>query len=186
MERTLHEARRILGETGYTHDSWSTTMNSKDAKYNIGYKWVDNQVEVSIDLPDMNYSASSYDANICKIKNHTTGSRLHSLLIMESIVRFPNHIYNDDSNIIKVMYKGREYFLHTLAQFASNDARYAMIMTETGSVDKIPGIKSHIKHLLPVTEVSRICRVGIHDPRRKCYCRNPIQVSFETATSLPR
>ena len=98
MERTLHEARRTLGETGYTYDSCSTTMTIKDMKYNIGYKWVDNQVKVSIDLPDANYSASSYDANICKIKNHTTGSILHSLLITESIVHFPNHIYNDEQH----------------------------------------------------------------------------------------
>ena len=38
MEKTLHEARRILGETGYGQDAWSTTMNIKDVKYNIGYQ----------------------------------------------------------------------------------------------------------------------------------------------------
>ena len=59
MEKTLHEARHILGETGYTEDSRKTTMNIKDIKYNIGYHWVDNHFEVSSDIPDQNYSVLS-------------------------------------------------------------------------------------------------------------------------------
>ena len=61
-------------------------MTIKDVKYNNGYRWVDNQVEVAIDLPDQNYSISVYDANICQVKNKTTGARLHGLMFTESIV----------------------------------------------------------------------------------------------------
>ena len=156
MERTLHEVLRILGETGYTQDSWSTTMNIKDVKYNIGYHWVDNQVEVSIDLPDSKYSAPAYDSNICKMKNYTAGTRLHGLMVTESVVRFPNHIFNDNADDVQVMYKGKEYPIHTLAKFPSNDARYAMITNSSGSVDKIPGKKSLVKHFLPLSELSKI------------------------------
>ena len=109
MEKTLHEARCILGETGYTHGSWNTTMNIKDVKYNIGYRWVDNQVEVSIDLPDQTYSASSYDGNICRVRNRTTGARLHGLMLTESIVRYPNHVFSEDDDDVVMVHKGVEY-----------------------------------------------------------------------------
>ena len=164
MERTLHEARCILGETGYTHDSWSTTMTIKDGKYNIGHNWVDNQVDVSIDLPDVNYSASSFHSNICKLRNHTTGSRLHGLLLHESLVRYPNHIYNDDDDDVRLTYKGIEYRLHTLAKVTSNDAKDNMVINTTGSVDRVPGSKSLIRHLLPVSELPEVNYVGVHDP----------------------
>ena len=39
-----------------------------------------------------------------------------------------------------------------------------MITTDAGSVDRVPGIKSLIKHLLPVSTLSTIGHVGIHDP----------------------
>ena len=164
MERILHEARRILGETGYTEDSWSMTMNIKDIKYNIGYRWVDNQVEVSIDLPDCNFSARSYDGTICRLRKYTTGSRLHGLLINESIVRFPNHIFNDDNDDVRLTFKGKEYPLLTLVKFTSNDVRYAMITNGDGTVEKISGNKSLVKHFVPVSELSKITRVRIHDP----------------------
>ena len=100
MECTLHEAHRILGETGFTEDSHRTTMTIKDLKYNIGYRWIDNQVEISIDLPDQNFSASSFDNNICHLRNESSGSKLHGLLLTESVVRFPNHLFHDDSDTV--------------------------------------------------------------------------------------
>ena len=98
-------------------------MNIKDVNYTIGYRWVDNQVEVSIDLPDQTYSISAYDANICQVKNKTTGVRLHGLMLTESIVRFPNDVFSDDEDDVVMFYKGVEYDLTTLAKVASNDCR---------------------------------------------------------------
>ena len=153
MEKTLHEARRILGETGYAEDSHKTTMSTKDVKYNIGYKWVDNQVEISIDLPDQNYSASSFDINICHLRNEMTGAKLHGLFLNESVVRFPNHLYQDSDDVIKMMYKGKDYCMQSTAKFESNDCHYAVVVNSEGVLVRVPGVKSVVKHLLPVSDL---------------------------------
>ena len=164
MEKTLHEARRILGETGYTEDSHRTTMAIKDVKYNIGYRWVDNQVEISIDMPDQNCSASSFDNNSCHLRNSTTGSRLYGLLLTESVVRFPNHLYQDSDDETVMMHKGKEYHLQSIAKFESNDCHYAVVVNKDGVLARVPGIKSLVKHVLPVSELDKIMYVGVHDP----------------------
>ena len=164
MEKTLHEARRILGETGYTEDSHRATMAIKDVKYNIGYRWVDNQVEISIDMPDQKFSASSFDNNNCHLRNSTTGSRLHGLLLTESVVRFPNHLYQDSDDDIVMMHKGKEYHLQSIAKFESNDCHYAVVVNKDGVLARVPCINSLVKHLLPVSELDKITYVGVHDP----------------------
>ena len=182
MEKTLHEACRILGETGYTEDSHKTTMSIKDVKYNIGYRWVDNQVEISIDMPDQNYSASSFDNNICHLRNETTGARLHGLLLPESVVRFPNHLYQDSEDKIMMMHKGREYCLQSIARYESNDCHYAIVMNPAGVLARVPDVKSLVKHVLPVSDLDKISYVGVHDPEGQ----TTVEMPYKYYVRLPQ
>ena len=125
---------------------------------------VDNQVEISIDLPDQTYSTSAFDNNICDLRNETTGARLHGLLLTESVVRFPNHLYQEAYDKIVMMHKGKEYSLQSIARYESNECHYAVVVISAGVLVRVPGIKRLVKHLLPVSDLDKVTYVGVHDP----------------------
>ena len=182
MEKTLHKARRILGETGYTEDSHRTTMAIKDVKYNIGYRCVDNQFEISIDMPDQKFSASSFDNSVCHLRNETTGSRLHGLLLTESVVRFPNHLYQDSEDVIKMMHTGKEYCLQSIARYESNDCHYSVVVNSEGVLERVTGVTSLVKHLLPVSELDKISYVGVHDTEEQ----TTVEMPYKYYVRLPQ
>ena len=139
-------------------------------------------MEISIDMPDQNYSASSFDNNICHLRNEMTGARLHGLLLTESVVRFPNHRYQDLEDKIMMMRKGREYCLQSIARYESNDCHYAIVVNPAGVLARVPGVKSLLTHLLPVSELDKISYVGVHDPEGQ----TTVEMPYKYYVRLPQ
>ena len=116
------------------------------------------------------------------MKKETTGSRLHGLLLTESVVRFPNHLYQDSEDVIKMMHKGKEYHLQSIARYESNDCHYAVVVNAEGVLVRVPGVKSLVKHLLPVSELDKNSYVGVHDPEGQ----TTVEMPYKYYVRLPQ
>ena len=57
-----------------------------------------------------------------------------------------------------------DYRLQTKAKCECKDCCYAVVANANGIMVRVPGVKSLVKHLLPVSDLDKIKYVGVHDP----------------------
>ena len=68
--------------------------------------------------------------------------KLHGLMLTESVVRFPNHLYQDDSDEVILSHRGVDYQIQMIVKFECNDCHYAVVVNKEGVLARVPGIKS--------------------------------------------